>query len=1172
MFKTDSKYPKLAVVLAVALIAIVIICAYFVEPTNAATAGNEGSFSMPATGAAASITVNNVYAPFGGSMTVYLKNSSGTTIGTNFGSGSWGDEPLTFSFDEVMVYAGQTYSIEIDFSPTAGTGSYGTAYLTYTPYYLITVNSAQDSPTASAYVRSGENYATSVTSPVSGTGYQYLCTGYSIDGGGATAGTSYTFTGVTADHTITYNWQLQYQVTFGVSGMDATAAGQNVVNIVGVGEVAYGSLPYSMWVNNGASVNFTYHDPVASSTAHYRFVLTSGVSSPQTISAPTTITDTYTLTQYEFQVTYSASGLNSSATGTIITIDGSAKTYSDLPFSKYIAYGSSTNFTYATTVASSAPYTQFTLTGATSSPVTVYGGTSISASYVAQATAYAVTYSASGLDASSTGTVITVDGVAKTYADLPFTKYVSTGGSTTFSYAATGASGTTGKQFRLSSSTGSPQSIYGATSISATYVTQYKLTVVTTYSSPYPSAATWYDSGSTVSCTVTSGTVAGSTGYQYIFASWSGSGSGSYTGTNIYPTNIVMNAPITETAVWQTQCYLTVTSTYFTTSGSNWYNQGASASFNLSAPVSAGVGARIAFNGWTGTGSGSYSGSTQYNTVTMNNPITETSNTYVTQYYLTVTSAYGTTTGSNWYNDGATAYAGLSSGTISGGTGIRYSFQSWSVGGTNATQSNPITMSAPTTATASWTTQYYLTVISAYGLPISGQDWYNSGATAYARVTTNIDGTHTLQGWIGDASGTGITSNPITMSTPKTATASWTGTVAPLGPVAYNVTLNGPYNEDGTVGDNTVIFTLSFANNTIYQTNLTSTTGSPSSIYISSTSPFMQLTWNASSTSATLNGTRIYRFSSGVNSINDTSINLYILNPANPAYQYTFSVSDYYGMTNPYLQTSVSPNGNSSYVVEQVNLNETGGYVVFVMQQYQIYTLTFVCEQGSYSQTFTAATLGTPGQLAISLNVLAGNFPSTASASIITAYTNRTSTNTITTTYLDPNSNTTWVAIQIAHLQGASSVTDYTSNSTGNSVTFTWGSADANTDYTVTVTSLSGGVTYTFTLIVPSVSADNPWAAINWNNIGQYIPTLPATYSGWGGIDPTQIIAAALILAALGIGSYYSTGASCLISWIIAGILLKMGWWQGSIPLFALAGFFTILILIDEYKKGNFNL
>ena len=207
------------------------------------------------------------------------------------------------------------------------------------------------------------------------------------------------------------------------------------------------------------------------------------------------------------------------------------------------------------------------------------------------------------------------------------------------------------------------------------------------------------------------------------------------------------------------------------------------------------------------------------------------------------------------------------------------------------------------------------------------------------------------------------------MSAPKTATASWTGTTTPSGPATYNVTINGPYSENGvpSAGD-TVIFYLSFANNTIYSHNVTSTVGVAGSIFISSTSPFTQLTWNASSTSSTLNSTRVYRFAQGAHGINDSVVNLYIIDPSKPAYQYTFSVSDYYGMITPFLQTSVSPDGTNSYVVERVNLNETGGYVTFVMQQYQVYTLTFICQQGTYGQTFTAQTLGTPGQLSIGLS------------------------------------------------------------------------------------------------------------------------------------------------------------------------------------------------------------
>ena len=122
---------------------------------------------------------------------------------------------------------------------------------------------------------------------------------------------------------------------------------------------------------------------------------------------------------------------------------------------------------------------------------------------------------------------------------------------------------------------------------------------------------------------------------------------------------------------------------------------------------------------------------------------------YQTQYYLTVTSAYGTTTGSGWYNAGETAYAGLTSGTVSGGTGTQYVFDSWGSGasGTNFAQSNSIVISSPLTATANWQTEYLLTVSSAYGTA-SGSGWYLSGFSAYAGLNAGTVAGATGTQWV----------------------------------------------------------------------------------------------------------------------------------------------------------------------------------------------------------------------------------------------------------------------------------------------------------------------------------------------------------------------------------------------------------------------------------------
>ena len=77
----------------------------------------------------------------------------------------------------------------------------------------------------------------------------------------------------------------------------------------------------------------------------------------------------------------------------------------------------------------------------------------------------------------------------------------------------------------------------------------------------------------------------------------------------------------------------------------------------------------------------------------------------------------------------------------------------------------------------SYSAQYYLTVKSSYGAA-KGEGWYDTGASVQPVLNAGeilespgID--HVFTGWGTDASGTGLTSNPILMNKPKNATANW---------------------------------------------------------------------------------------------------------------------------------------------------------------------------------------------------------------------------------------------------------------------------------------------------------------------------------------------------------------------------------------------------------------
>ena len=106
--------------------------------------------------------------------------------------------------------------------------------------------------------------------------------------------------------------------------------------------------------------------------------------------------------------------------------------------------------------------------------------------------------------------------------------------------------------------------------------------------------------------------------------------------------------------------------------------------------------------GWSGTGSAPASGSASSVTFTVNTPSNITW-IWTTQYYLTVSSSYGTVGGAGWYNAGSSAHATITPTTITGIAGTQYTFTGWSGDASgSSSSSNAIIMDGPKTATAEW--------------------------------------------------------------------------------------------------------------------------------------------------------------------------------------------------------------------------------------------------------------------------------------------------------------------------------------------------------------------------------------------------------------------------------------------------------------------------------------
>ncbi|NOY60612.1 MAG: hypothetical protein GXO75_17020, partial [Calditrichaeota bacterium] len=139
----------------------------------------------------------------------------------------------------------------------------------------------------------------------------------------------------------------------------------------------------------------------------------------------------------------------------------------------------------------------------------------------------------------------------------------------------------------------------------------------------------------------------------------------------------------------------------------------------------------------------------------------------------------------------------------SGGSGIKYIYNSWSNGGSRTQTVTPTTSK---TYTANLDTKYYLTVTSDHDSP-QGEGWYDAGATANFSVTSPAEESggsrYRFTQWSGDYSSSS-TSGSITMNAPKGIVANWqrqyylTTAVSPSGSGTVSPNPPGDWYDSGT--------------------------------------------------------------------------------------------------------------------------------------------------------------------------------------------------------------------------------------------------------------------------------------------------------------------------------------------------------------------------------------
>jgi hypothetical protein len=241
--------------------------------------------------------------------------------------------------------------------------------------------------------------------------------------------------------------------------------------------------------------------------------------------------------------------------------------------------------------------------------------------------------------------------------------------------------------------------------------TQYQLTINADPSSlsGLVNGGGTYTSGSTATISANRTIIQISQNTRYAFSHWSGD----YSGNGTSATITMDNSKII-TAVYQLQYYLSVaaqpSNAPIPLGGNGWYNAGDAATLMIpDQTINQTTGSRLIFNEWNVDGTTNQMGSSLSLMMDAAHVVVAQ---YVQQYYLTVQSPQGVTSGQGWYNAGSKAQISVST-PPSPMFGVNYVFDGWQGSMQSSTQTTTVPMNSPMSVVATWRTDYtvlYVTI------------------------------------------------------------------------------------------------------------------------------------------------------------------------------------------------------------------------------------------------------------------------------------------------------------------------------------------------------------------------------------------------------------------------------------------------------------------------------
>ncbi len=196
-----------------------------------------------------------------------------------------------------------------------------------------------------------------------------------------------------------------------------------------------------------------------------------------------------------------------------------------------------------------------------------------------------------------------------------------------------------------------------------------------------------------------------------------------------------INRPVNGTYLWDSGYELNLSSAFGNSSVTE-YTFGSRVGISEPSVVNISNGARAVFEGWDGSGIGSYTGNASSANISMYGDVNERA-VWQIQYFLNLSTDFGAASGSGWYDKGSIAHISVNNATIYMSKGSRYVFEGWAGSGSDL-NGNYVLVNESLVLSALWKKEYLLSLTSRYG-QVYGGGWYANGTVARFGINfTNI--------------------------------------------------------------------------------------------------------------------------------------------------------------------------------------------------------------------------------------------------------------------------------------------------------------------------------------------------------------------------------------------------------------------------------------------------